>query len=186
MTGCQHPIAHHDSADTTIICFGDSLTAGYGASVGHDYPAYLRAKLKLRVLNFGRSGDNANSALQRLDSDVLMYNPKLVIMTLGANDYMGRTPKEQVLAYMMHIIERIKSSGAKVVWAEVQMGALSDPYIKDFRGLAKYEHIVLIPDILGGISDQPKYMYDYIHPNDADYKIMAERIYQKVKGLVED
>ena len=184
ITGCQPPMAHHESTGGLVICFGDSLTAGYGAAKGHDYPSYLRAKVKSRVFNLGMRGDNSNSALSRLESDVLMFNPKLVIITMGANDYMTGTPKERVLANMMKIIERIKARGATVVWAEVQMGALSDPYIPDFRALADYEHILLIPNILGGIIDHPEYKHDPIHPNDEGYKIMADRIYQKIKGLL--
>jgi len=71
-----------------------------------------------------------------------------------------------------------------VVWAEVKMGILGDPYIDDFSALANREKILLIPNILNGIIDNPQYKHDQIHPNDEGYKIMAERIYQKIKGLI--
>jgi acyl-CoA thioesterase I len=184
MTGCQQPMANLDSTGTTVVCFGDSLTAGYGASSGHDYPSLLREKINLPVINAGVSGNMTRDALERLDRDVLSHNPKIVIITLGANDVLQQIPEEEILANMSKIIERIKERGAMVVWTEVQMGILGDPYIDDFTALARREHILLIPNILSGIIDKPQFKHDQIHPNDEGYKIMADRIYQHIKGLL--
>jgi acyl-CoA thioesterase-1 len=77
----------------TLICFGDSLTAGYGATTpGIDdktksYPAYLQNKLNIPVINSGVSGNTTSQALARLNKDVIMKKPKIVIIELGANDF---------------------------------------------------------------------------------------------------
>ena len=184
LTGCQSPIANRDSTGTTVVCFGDSLTAGFGAAIGHDYPSFLSEKISLPIINTGVTGNTTADALKRLDKDVLRHNSKLVIITLGANDYFHGMPLEETLANLKKIIERIKEHGAMVVFAEVQMGVLGDPYIDDFTSLARREHILLIPNILSGIIDNPQYKHDNIHPNDEGYKIMADRIYQHVKGLL--
>jgi acyl-CoA thioesterase I len=184
ITGCQQPMANLESTGTTIVCFGDSLTAGQGATIGHDYPSLLRQKMNLPVINAGVSGNTTRDALQRLDRDVLAHNPKLVVITLGANDSLQQIPLAETLANMEKIIKRIKVRGAMVVWAEVQVGILGDPYIDDFKALARREHILLIPNILDGIFDKPQYKYDQIHPNAEGYKIMADRIYQNIKGLL--
>jgi acyl-CoA thioesterase I len=184
MTGCQQPMANLNSTGTTVVCFGDSLTAGYGATSGHDYPSYLREKINLPVINAGISGNKTGDALQRLDRDVLSHNPKLVIIILGANDSFQQVPEAETVANMEKIIERIKEHGAMVVWAEVQMGVLGDPDIDNFTALAHREHILLIPNILSGIIDKPQYKYDQIHPNSEGYKIIADRIYQNIKGLL--
>jgi len=184
MTGCQQPIANRDSTGTTVVCFGDSLTAGYGAAEGHDYPSLLGQLIKWPVINAGVSGNTTAEALNRLDQDVLTHDPKMVIITLGANDFFRSVPKKGTLANMTQIIERIKAHKAMVVWAAVQTGIFGDGYIDDFKALANREHILLIPNILQGIIDNPQYKYDQIHPNDEGYKIMAERIYQKIKELL--
>ena len=36
------------------VAFGDSLTEGYGASPGNDYPALLGRKLGVSIQNFGK------------------------------------------------------------------------------------------------------------------------------------
>ena len=52
-----------------IVCFGDSLTEGYGVPRNKSYPHYLAKQLALKpdqVLNVGRSGDTSADGLKRL------------------------------------------------------------------------------------------------------------------------
>jgi acyl-CoA thioesterase-1 len=80
------------TCDDIVVCFGNSLTAGYGATtVGEDdatkaYPEYLQDKINMPVINAGKSGDTTKGALSRVKTDVLSKNPKIVIIELGAND----------------------------------------------------------------------------------------------------
>src|SRR6185369_16988165 len=78
-----------DSRGANIIAFGDSLTAGYGAGGGEDYPTRLSALIGEPVINAGVSGDTTASALARLDADVLSRDPRIVIVGLGGNDFLG-------------------------------------------------------------------------------------------------
>ena len=87
-------IANRHSKGTQIVCLGDSLTYGVGASAGHDYPSFLGKALGMKVLNAGVDGDETGDVLKRLDSDVLLRDPRLVIILLGANDYLNRKPIE--------------------------------------------------------------------------------------------
>ncbi len=51
---------------TSIVCFGDSLTYGTGASEGMDYPSRLSEMLGEPVVNAGVPGDTTGAALRRL------------------------------------------------------------------------------------------------------------------------
>jgi acyl-CoA thioesterase I len=75
-----------------IVCFGDSLTRGHGAEPEESYPAVLARLLGRDVLNRGRDGETSESALERLDEDVLSLSPSTVIITLGGNDMLRRLP----------------------------------------------------------------------------------------------
>ncbi len=182
--GCGSPVANLGSKGKTIVCFGDSLTAGLGADPGQDYPSVLRSHVDLPVINAGIDGNTTRDALQRLDKDVLAHDPKIVIITLGGNDFLDGFAKEETLKNMAEIIDRIQAQGAMVVWATVKTGLLGDGYAKDFAKLAREKRIVLIPDILNGIMFNPQYKYDQIHPNSAGYRIMAERIEAGLKPLL--
>lgn len=186
LSGCGAPVANRDSQGTTIVCFGDSLTAGYGAGKDEDYPSVLRAKVDLPVINAGVGGNTTADALVRLEQDVLTHNPKIVIITLGANDFMRKLPAEEVVRNMGTIIDRIQEKGAMVVWARVKAGLFGDAYGEDLKKLAREKRIILIPDILKGILFDPRYKYDQIHPNGEGYRIMAERIYERVRPLLTD
>ncbi|MCA9357180.1 hypothetical protein H6784_05395 [Candidatus Nomurabacteria bacterium] len=73
-----------------IIAFGDSLTAGVGATNGQDYVSQLSRKVGVPIINAGKSGDTTEDSLVRLQSDVLSRNPSVVIVWLGGNDIISR------------------------------------------------------------------------------------------------
>ena len=51
-------------------------------------------------------------------------------------------------------------------------------YGKCYQELADETGAILIPDIFKGIMGKRKLMSDAIHPNDAGYKIIAQRFYE--------
>src|SRR3984957_17829454 len=80
------------AADTrpVIVCFGDSLTAGFGLDSGQSYPDLLQRELdrggyKYRVENLSVSGDTTQDGLARA-SMALDLKPAIVLVELGAND----------------------------------------------------------------------------------------------------
>jgi len=182
--GCEAKVTNRDSQGTTIVCFGDSLTAGTGGEKGKDYPSLLRGQVDLPVINAGVPGDTTASALDRLKKDVLRHDPKIVIITLGGNDFMNRVPKQETLKNLGAIVDQIQSQGAMVVFAAVQTGFWGDIYSEDYQKLSRQKHFVLIPNVLKDILFDPRYKYDRIHPNSEGYRIMAGRIYQKIKPLL--
>ena len=184
LCGCEARIANRDSHGSTIVCFGDSLTAGLGAEEGKDYPSVLRTMVALPVINAGVSGETTADGLRRLEDDVFTQDPKIVIITLGANDFLRQVSMAETMKNAETIVDRIQERGAMVVWAEVKTGLLGDAYLDDFKKLARQKHFVLIPNILSGILFDPRYKYDQIHPNSTGYRLMAERIYKRIKPLL--
>ena len=81
--------------DITVVCLGDSLTAGHGATKKgvddptNSYPAYLQKKVSanVTVVNKGVTSDTTKKGLDRVKRDVLSYDPDVVIILLGANDF---------------------------------------------------------------------------------------------------
>ena len=108
-----------------IVCLGDSLTEGYGATVqgvvdlSKSYPAFLQEKLSVSVINAGISGDTAAGGLLRLDHDVLDKNPQVVIILLGANDFMSMPPRPvaDTKADLQAIINKLKHITRKIYLA---------------------------------------------------------------------
>ena len=131
LAGCNNNI-QDNNPKPNIVCFGDSLTAGYGAitpgvvNKSNSYPAFLQKKVNIPVINSGVSGDTTTKALARVNKDVLSKKPQIVIILLGANDlltYMnpygsGHIDKDQTEANLQQIITKIKKENRKIYLAK--------------------------------------------------------------------
>ena len=179
--GCGYPIKNLDSQGRDIICFGDSITSGVGAEGDRNYPYFLSQLIGRKVINAGKSGDTTYEALKRLERDVLSYNPYLVIVELGGNDFLRRIPTEITLKNIEEIITRIQEKGAIVALVDVSWGPIMSGYRKEFKKLARKKGAIFIPSLIRGILNDPSLKYDWIHPNSRGYKIIAYRIYKAIK-----
>ena len=184
LAGCGYTVRNLDSEGKEIVCFGDSITAGVGAPEGKDYTFFLSALLGKDVLNAGVRADTTQNALKRLKKDVLSKDPYLVIVELGGNDFLQKVPREVTLRNLKKIISRIQEQGVMVALADVSCGLILKGYRKDFKKLARDSGSIFIPNLLKEILNKASLKYDYIHPNEDGYKIMAERVYRAIKNYV--
>jgi acyl-CoA thioesterase I len=165
------------------IAFGDSLTAGYGAQEGNDYPRLLGNKLGISIQNLGVPGDTTEGAANRVDQ-ALALQPRVVLMCLGGNDGLNSVPAEQMFRNLGLIIDRFHAGGSFVVLVGVHSASLRDKNSSGFEQLAKEKEVFYIPDILDGVLGHPDLMSDYIHPNDAGYRVIAERLGKELLPLL--
>lgn len=102
----------------TIVAFGDSITHGSFAANERDYEAVywnlLRKKIlqmrdyvPVNIINAGIGGITAKQSLERLDRQVLIYQPDLVIVCFGLNDVGGSL--EDYLSSLHTIFEKCSS-----------------------------------------------------------------------------
>jgi acyl-CoA thioesterase I len=173
-----------DSRGANIIAFGDSLTAGYGAQPGEDYPSRLSALIGAPVINAGVSGDTTQSALARLDADVLARDPRIVLVGLGGNDFLSGIPIATTEANLRVVVEKIEGSGAMVVLLGFRFPSLTADYESMYERVAKDERCLLIPRMLRGILNDSSLKSDAIHPNARGYALMAERVAGPCKKLI--
>jgi acyl-CoA thioesterase I len=173
-----------DSRGANIIAFGDSLTAGYGASPGEDYPSRLSSLVGATVLNAGVSGDTTEAALARLDADVLARDPRIVIVGLGGNDFLRGVPVSTTEANLRTVVRKIEGSGAMVIVVGFRFPSLTADYEKMYGTVAREERCLFIANVLRSILTDPKLKSDEIHPNARGYQLMAERIAGPCRKLI--
>lgn len=173
-----------DSRGTTLVAFGDSLTAGYGAAPGEDYPSRLSALIHQPILNAGVSGDTTESALARIDADVLDRNPRVVIVGLGGNDFLRRVDLGATEANLRTIVRRIEGRGAMVVLLGFRFPNIGPSYESMYARVAKEEGCLLVPDMLAGILRDPTLKSDEVHPNGRGYALMADRVAGPLEKLL--
>ena len=165
------------------VAFGDSLTSGYGASDGNDYPAVLSRRLGVPIVNLGAPGNTSADGLARLES-VTRLNPGVVLLCFGGNDTLNGVPHEQTFANLAAMIDQLHEAGAFVVLIGVRTASVRDRYHTQFKKLAKAKRVMLVPNVLGGVLGNPSLMSDYVHPNDQGYAAIAERLEKTVVELV--
>ncbi len=184
LISCSPKIKNTDSQGSNIICFGNSITEGVGATANTSYPAYLSRIVDAPIINAGHAGDTTADGLRRIERDVLSRNPYLVIVEFGANDFLRHIPKEKTFQNLKEIISCIQDKGAMVVLLGIRMGLMGDEYESSYKKLARETDSLFIPHILRGIISNPQLKSDGLHPNALGYELIAQRIAQSVRPYV--
>jgi acyl-CoA thioesterase-1 len=183
-TAISH-VRNLDSRGTNIVAFGDSLTAGVGASADQNYPSRLSEALGTPVANAGISGDTTGAALARIERDVLSLEPRIVLVGLGGNDFLRNIPISTTESNLRQIINRVQAGGAMVVLLGYRFPSFQANYEEMYERVAEEQGCLLIPDLLDGILSDPQLRADAIHPNGKGYAVMVERIEGSLSNLIE-
>ena len=167
------------------VAFGDSLTAGYGSEkAGADYPTQLGQRLGVLIQNLGVPGETSADGLKRLE-DVAALQPRVVLLCFGGNDVLQSVPRDRMFANLGAIIDRLQARGAFVVLIGIRGASLmGDGNADGFKKLAEAKEVKHIPNLLDGLISQPSFMSDYVHPNDAGYAKIAERLEKELRPLL--
>lgn len=173
-------ITNIDSRGKNIICFGDSITFGYGAGSGEDYPSALARMTEIPVINAGIDGDTSVEAIERVGSDVLNKEPLLVIIEFGGNDFLRRIPLQETVKNIEEMIKKVQSVGAMAAIADISAGIIMSNYGKEFRRLSNKYNAIFLPGLLSKILTDASLKSDFIHPNAEGYKVIAHWIYRTI------
>ena len=177
-----------------IVCFGDSLTAGFGLDPGQSYPDLLQRELDrrgyhYRVVNLGVSGDTTQDGLERLPL-ALAEKPRIVVLEFGANDGLRGQPVSNSQNNLARVIEALQQNGAQVVLAGITLPPNYGPdYIRKFdavfTALAARYKAPLIPFLLAGVAGHSDLMQsDGLHPNAQGTRLVVGNVWQRLEPLL--
>jgi lysophospholipase L1-like esterase len=166
----------------TILAVGDSLTLGYGTYVSHSYPAVLERLTGLRVINAGRNGETSQEGLRRLPKLLDTHRPALTLLCYGGNDLLRNLPPSRLKRNLLDMISMIRASGSDVLLIGVPHLTLLgvEPY-ELYEEVAEETSTPLLNDALSSVLNDPKLKSDAVHPNASGYRLLAERIYEKLR-----
>jgi acyl-CoA thioesterase-1 len=191
------PETETESESKTILCFGDSITAGYGLADSNDaFPAVLQQKidalsLDYTVINSGLSGETTAGGKSRINW-VMNQNINVFILELGANDGLRGVPLSETRMNLQGIIDVVKekSPNTKIILAGMELPPnMGQDYTTEFRSifadLATKNNLEFIPFILkdvGGIAALNQ--SDGIHPTVEGHKILANTVWEVLEPLI--
>ncbi len=175
-----------------VVCFGDSLTAGYGADEGQSYPDFLQRDLEndgyhYRVVNEGVSGNTTKDGVDRV-AGVVRMKPALVVLEFGGNDGLRGFKVDTTRTNLSTMIVALKKSGAKVVIAGMTLPPDYGPdYVKAFTAnypvLGRKYDLPVIPFLLkDAYGVDGMIQADGIHATDRGNEVVARNVAPVVEG----
>ncbi len=177
-------IANTPPKNARIVAFGDSLINGVGATTGNNFVSQTSRALKIPIKNLGIPGNTTADGVARL-GEVYAEDPGIVLVLLGGNDYLRKVPPEETWRNLDYIVKSLTDRGVVVVLLGVRGGLLRDNYEEKFEELSKKYKTAYVSDVLDGILLNKELMYDAVHPNDAGYAKIAQRVIPVLKDILD-
>jgi len=166
----------------TILAFGDSLTYGYNAEPNESYPFILSHLSRHKVINAGIPAESSRDGLRRLPKLLEDESIKLMILFFGGNDIIQGLSMENLKSNLKMMIHIAKEKNIEVLLISVPNLSLFGLSPLDlYEEVAEEENIPLLSGMLADILSNPSLKSDQVHPNALGYKIMGEKIYEKLK-----
>ena len=181
----------------TILCFGDSITAGYGLDDSQDaFPSVIQQKidaldLNYTVINSGLSGETSAGGKSRIGW-VMNQEVSIFILELGANDGLRGVPLSETRANLQAIIDVVQEKSPKttIILAGMELPPnMGQDYTSGFRqifaDLAFKNTLKFIPFILkdvGGIKELNQ--SDGIHPTIEGHQIVANTVWNVLEPII--
>ena len=163
---------------SAVLALGDSLTYGYGAAPTAAYPVQLATLTGWKVINGGVSGDTTADALARLP-ELMRQHPKLVIISIGGNDFLRKLPESTTRANIGKIIQTVQAANIPAVLVAIPhftvgalFGKLSDHPL--YQEIAEQYQIPLLSGAWSEILGDKDLKSDQIHANAEGYRKFAE------------
>jgi lysophospholipase L1-like esterase len=177
LSGCSRgaqlpPLA----ADGLVLAFGDSITAGIGAGAGESYPDVLGKLIGRKVVNAGVPGEVSAEGLARLPELLEAQKPALLILCHGGNDLLQRLDQGQTAGNLRAMIRLARERGVAVLLVAVPAPDLSLKPPAFYGELATESGLPIEAKILARILGKGALKSDYVHPNAAGYRQLAEAL----------
>ncbi|MDR3772734.1 MAG: arylesterase, partial [Terracidiphilus sp.] len=177
-----------------LVCFGDSITAGYGLETGQSFPDALQRDLDrlgyhYKVNNQGVSGATTKDAVAGLRS-ILLLHPEVVIVEFGGNDGLRGLPPDQTRRNLDQVLTTLESAHIKILIAGITLPPnYGSDYIHAFelvfRDLAQKHHTAFVPMIYKNLINVPGVIQnDGIHPTAKGSEIIANTLLPVLKPLL--
>ena len=189
-------VAAAASASTqTIVVLGDSLSSGYGLSLGQSWVSRLDGRLKdegygYEVVNASIAGDTSSGGLARLPALLAAHDPRIVIVELGGNDGLRGQPVSNLRENLSRIIQLAIDHGAAPILAGIQIPPNYGPsytgaFAALYPSLAEEYGIPLVGFLLADVALNGELMQaDGLHPNARGSEVMLENVWSVLVGLL--
>lgn len=179
----------------SLLVLGDSLSAAYGMPQQQGWVSLLQQRLnregyRYQVINASISGETTHGGLARLDRQLELHQPDLVIIELGANDGLRGTPLTVIEANLNRLVTQVKKAGARVLLLEMRLPPNYGPryaegFTRLFSQVAQQQQVPLLPFFMAPVVLEPGLMQDDgLHPNAQAQPVLLDQIWAQLQLLL--
>lgn len=181
-----------DASSSSILVFGDSLSAAYGIPQQRGWVSLLQQRLQqegrpYQVANASISGETTSGGLSRIAGALQAHQPDILLIELGANDGLRGLPVADMQRNLKQIIEAGLQTKARVVLVGMMIPPNYGPrYTSEFNEtyikLAKEYKLPLVPFLLADIAGKPELNQDdRLHPTAEAQPLVLENVWKILK-----
>jgi len=183
------------AAETRILVYGDSLSAGFGIAVSQSWPALLGQRLQAQgsrytISNASISGETTAGGRARFASALNQFKPAIVIIALGANDGLRGLPVATIKDNLAFMVKLAKKQKVQVLLVGMRLPPNYGPkYTEEFdaafRDIAQREKVALLPFLLEPIAlESSAYQTDGLHPTAAAQPKLLDHVWSALQPLL--
>lgn len=180
--GCgERPKLAHVPSDAVVLAFGDSLTFGTGAAEHESYPAQLERLIGRRVVRAGVPGEVTAQALARLPEMLDEHAPRLLLLCIGGNDFLRRLGNRQAEANVRAMVELARKRGVEVLLIGTPEPGLGVSPPAFYAVIAEEFRLPYEEGVMAEVLRDSGLKSDPIHPNARGYRVIAERVAERLR-----
>jgi acyl-CoA thioesterase I len=203
------PLIIRDCPDPVILAVGDSITQGVGTSSGGPgtaFPRLLELKLEetyhrnFTAINAGMGGARTFNVTQVIGSLIDTYQPDLVLLMIGTNDFGDDAPDWWIYLNIRDAITIALNKGVRVIVAsnppvdpvfrQLQFDNIYDFVVtqQQYYLFSTSFHIPLAEVFSAFYFHTPGWtnlLPDHLHPNDAGHAIIRDVFYDQITPLLD-
>lgn len=177
---------------STLLVWGDSLSAAYGIPVEKGWVSLLQTKLgdHYKVVNGSISGETTAGGLTRLPEALKQHDPDYVLLELGANDGLRGIDLPTMHSNLEQMITLAQAADAKVILIGIQLPpnygtTFTEKFAATYTDLAKQYTLPLLPFLLDGIAENWDLMQaDGLHPTAEAQPQILENVWEVLEAAL--
>lgn len=188
-------VAISSHAASTILVYGDSLSAAYGLSTQQGWVSLMGERLKnehlpYQVVNASISGETTAGGVSRLKQTIAAQKPQVLILALGANDGLRGLPVEAMQQNLSNMLTLAKQNNIQVLLVGMRIPPNYGPqytqaFHQTFIDLAQQFKIKLVPFLLENVAGKPALNQDDgIHPTAEAQPIILETVWKTLQTML--
>ncbi|MDP3607718.1 MAG: arylesterase [Methylophilus sp.] len=188
-------VALPSQAASTILVFGDSLSAAYGLSTQQGWVSLMEERLKnerypYQVVNASISGETTAGGLTRLNQAIAQQKPSIMILELGANDGLRGLPVDAMQQNLTKMLEMAKQNNIQVLLVGMRIPPNYGPqytqaFHQSYPTLAQQFKVKLVPFLLENVAgNRALNQDDGLHPTAEAQPIILETIWASLKTML--